>query len=64
MLRQARISENFDIEDYRRIHQDRLLTLFAVSASGRVRIATADKPLAPKPGDTLISLIFPDSPEF
>ncbi|WP_106418178.1 cation:proton antiporter [Salinicola tamaricis] len=64
VLRQAKISENFDIEDYRRIHQDRLLTLFTLSANGRIRTATAEKPLMPKAGDTLISLIFPDSPEF
>ncbi|KAA0020765.1 sodium:proton antiporter [Salinicola corii] len=64
VMRHARISDNFDIEDYRRIHQDRLLTLFTLSASGRIRIATSARPLNPKAGDTLISLIFPDSPEF
>ena len=64
MVRHANISDNFDIDDYRRIHHDRLLTLFTLSTSGRIRIATAEKPLNPKAGDTLISLIFPDSPEF
>lgn len=62
-FRRARISENFSLEDYRRIHDDRLLTLFCISSQGRIRIANSAVALEPKAGETLISLIYADSPE-
>ncbi|WP_163650451.1 sodium:proton antiporter [Modicisalibacter sp. 'Wilcox'] len=63
-LRSARLSESFTIDDYRAIHDDRLLPLFCIGQGGRLRVASDRQPLAPRAGETLISLIFPDSPEY
>ncbi|GAB2796756.1 sodium:proton antiporter [Halomonas shantousis] len=62
-LRSTKLTESFSLEDYLALHQQRLLPLFGINRNGRIRVATAETPLAPKPGETLISLIFPDSPE-
>lgn len=63
-LRSARLTENFGLAAYRDIHDQRLLPLFCIGQSGRIRIASDQMPLAARAGDTLISLIFPDSPEY
>jgi len=63
-LRSARLSESFGIDDYRAIHDNRLLPMFCIGQGGRLRIASNRQPLAPRAGETLISLIFPDSPEY
>lgn len=63
-LRSARISENFSLEDYRAIHAQHLLPMFCVGQNGRVRVANDAMALNPRPGETLISLIYPDSPEY
>ncbi|BBO55469.1 cation:proton antiporter [Cobetia amphilecti] len=62
-FRRARITESFSLEDYRKIHEERLLPLFCISSQGRIRIANTAVALEPKAGETLISLIHADSPE-
>lgn len=63
-VRKAKLSANFSIDDYRQAHQNRLLPLFCIGPNGRIRVANDRAPLTPRAGDTLISLIYPDSPEF
>ncbi|RKQ97256.1 sodium/proton antiporter (CPA1 family) [Kushneria sinocarnis] len=63
-LRVTRMTDSFGLEDYRRIHDNRLLPLFILSAQGRLRVIRADGPaLSLRPGERLISLIYADSPE-
>ncbi|MEC9482477.1 MAG: sodium:proton antiporter [Halomonas sp.] len=63
-LRSARITESFGLDDYRAIHDQRLIPMFCISHNRRIRIASNRAPLNPRPGETLISLICPDSPEY
>ncbi|WP_148254858.1 cation:proton antiporter [Aidingimonas lacisalsi] len=61
-MRRAPIAEGSRFEEQRRRHGDRWLPLLCIGQSGRVRLATAEAGLTPKRGDTLVSLIFADSP--
>ncbi|ABE59668.1 MULTISPECIES: cation:proton antiporter [Chromohalobacter] len=63
-VRKAKLSASFSFEDYRQAHQDRLLPLFCIGPNGRIRVANDRVPLAPRAGDTVISLIQVDSPEY
>ncbi|MFC4539380.1 NAD-binding protein [Chromohalobacter sarecensis] len=63
-IRKAKLSANFGIKDYRQAHRNRLLPLFCIGPNGRIRVANDRTPLTPRAGDTLISLVYPDSPEF
>ncbi|WP_240665375.1 hypothetical protein [Cobetia sp. ICG0124] len=45
------------------VQEARMLTLFCISSQGRIRIANSAVALEPKAGETLISLIYADSPE-
>ncbi|MCX2523312.1 cation:proton antiporter [Larsenimonas rhizosphaerae] len=62
-VRTASITDNFDMAAYEEIHGGQLLPLFVLSAQGKIRVAEASTPLAPKSGERLVSLIYPDSPE-
>ncbi|MFD2437850.1 cation:proton antiporter [Modicisalibacter luteus] len=63
-LRSARLTEDFNLQAYCAIHDQCLLPMFSIAPNGRIRVANTRTPLSPKPGDTLISLIYADSPEF
>lgn len=63
-IRSARLTESFGRDAYYQIHAGHLLELFSIGQSGRIRIASDRQPLTPKAGETLISLIYPTSPEF
>lgn len=62
-IRVARISASFGYKEYCRIHDNRLMPLFCISSNNRLRVVNTDNPLQLKPGERLISLIYPDSPE-
>lgn len=59
VLKQTRITEEFDFEDFLAQYDDSPLALFAITDKGRLRIATGTDRLDPKPGWTLTSLVNP-----
>ncbi|UYG08619.1 cation:proton antiporter [Halomonas sp. M4R1S46] len=61
-VQRLRFSEKTRLEEQRNAHGNRWLPLLCIGPSGRVRLATAEGGLTPRRGDTLVSLIFADSP--
>ncbi len=58
-VRSTRLTEAFGWKDYRKMHGDRGLLLFAVDERGSVRFAPADGELTPKPGWSVTVLTDP-----
>ena len=56
-IKRTGLSEEFTMEDFRALYGEQALPMFCKSENGQLKIATADKPLDPGPGDTLISLV-------
>ncbi|WP_227370864.1 cation:proton antiporter [Halomonas sp. M20] len=63
-LRSAQLHDEVDLEQYRELHDDKLMALFCIDTNGRIRVANSEIPLEPQPGETLISLVYPESPVF
>ncbi|WP_053070821.1 hypothetical protein [Halomonas sp. PR-M31] len=61
-LRSAHLHDEVDLEQYCELHDDKLMALFCIDANGRIRVANSEIPLDPQPGETLISLVYPESP--
>ncbi len=61
-VRRTTLSETFGIEKFRAMHGDRAALLFAVDPKGRLEVFSAEAPLQPGPGWTIIALVDP-SPE-
>jgi NhaP-type Na+/H+ or K+/H+ antiporter len=57
------LTEAFTIESFRQHYGDKAIPLFVVTASKRLTVVTAEQPVEPKPGDTLISLIEAEAEE-
>jgi hypothetical protein len=51
------LTAEFPYQRFRERYGDTAVILFVVTASGRLNVVTADQPVEPKPGDTLISLV-------
>lgn len=57
-VKATKITDTFKFADYQAQYGEGALPLFAIdNATGSLYVATVDKPLAPKPGQTVISLI-------
>ncbi|MGC3872435.1 cation:proton antiporter [Halomonas sp. GXIMD04776] len=63
-LRSAHLTDEITLEKYRALHEDKLMPLFCIDANERIRVANDEVPLDPQPGETLISLVYPESPAF
>ncbi len=61
-IRRTTLSETFGIENFRAMHGERAALLFAVDPKGRLEVFSAETPLQPGPGWTIIALVDP-SPE-
>lgn len=61
VIKQNRLTDEFGFEDFRARYGDGAVPLFLVRESGEILIFTADAPLAPKSGQTLISLVEPQT---
>ncbi|MCA9246551.1 MAG: sodium:proton antiporter [Planctomycetales bacterium] len=55
------ITEDFTFDDFRDRYGQSALPLGLIDAAGKLRIATVEMPLEPKPGDKLISLVEADA---
>ncbi|XKE46469.1 cation:proton antiporter [Halomonas organivorans] len=62
VVQRLRFGEKTRMETQRHAHGGRWLPLLCIGPSGRVRLATAEGGLTPRRGDTLVSLVFADSP--
>jgi NhaP-type Na+/H+ or K+/H+ antiporter len=51
------LSTEFTYQGFREHYDDTAIILFVVTAAGRLNVITAQQPVEPKPGDTLISLV-------
>ncbi|MDT8306574.1 MAG: sodium:proton antiporter [Anaerolineae bacterium] len=58
-IKATKLTEAFTYRDLQAEYGRRAIPLFAITARGKLRIATQDKPLQPEPGQTVISLILP-----
>lgn len=63
VVRTTRLTEKFDFGAYRARYGDSALPLFLVSEERALAIFTVNDPPAPRPGQTLISLVEGDRPE-
>jgi hypothetical protein len=56
-IKTTRLSDQFDYEAFQAFDQGEALLLFVISAAGYLAVHTMDTPLAPVPGQIIISLI-------
>lgn len=56
-IKTTRLSDQFDYEAFQALYQGEALLLFVISATDHLTIHTMDAPLAPVPGEMIISLI-------
>lgn len=61
-VRRTTLTETFTLADFQTLHEERATLLCALDPKGRLEIASAEKPLEPATGWTLLSLIDPESP--
>ena len=57
------ISDAFTFEDFRQRYGDSALVMFVITESGLLSVATAETPLEPISGETVIALVDPVDPE-
>ena len=62
VLKATPLTDQFDFQAFAARYGDDALLLFALTSDGRLHIATADAPLDPQPGQTVIALV-PDRGE-
>ncbi|HEX4131610.1 MAG TPA: sodium:proton antiporter [Pirellulales bacterium] len=61
VIKRTLITETFTFADFQALHGEAALPLFVVEASGNVDPAVAEGPIAPQPGQALVSLTEPRS---
>ncbi|WP_136248889.1 cation:proton antiporter [Halomonas borealis] len=61
-VRHRRCDDKTRLETLRQAHHGHWLPMMCIGPAGRLRLGTAESSLSPKRGDTLISLVFIDSP--
>lgn len=55
-IKTTRLSEQFDYDAFQAYYQYSALPLFVITSSGDLLVWTADQPLAPTPGQRIVSL--------
>ncbi|MGE5154373.1 MAG: cation:proton antiporter, partial [Bdellovibrio bacteriovorus] len=60
-IRRTTLSESFTLEDFRALHGEQAIPLFACDPKGRVEVFSAERPPEPAAGWTILALIDPDS---
>ncbi len=59
VIKVNRLTDEFDLEAFRRLYGEAAIPMFTIRESGEVSIMTVVSPPTPKPGMTLISLVDP-----
>ncbi len=62
-MRETRLTENFDFDDYHRKYSKMAIPLFALDAKQRLHIFTAENKVVPGPDWKVLSLIEPEDEE-
>lgn len=57
VVKKTSLTKDFDYQAYQRLHGDNALPLFVITEAKTLFVYTVDRPLFPKPGQTLISLV-------
>lgn len=56
VVKATRLTEEFDYASFKDLHGGGVLPMFVVTEAGQLLVSTEEKPLAPRPGQTLISM--------
>lgn len=59
VIKQTKLTEEFSLESYHKVHGDSALPMFLIADSGNVSVASVDSPLKPRSGQILVSLVDP-----
>ena len=59
LIKVTRLTEEFDFHAFQRLYGGRANPLFCMQEDGTLRVFTLDKPIEPRPGQKLISLVDP-----
>jgi len=59
VMKATRLSEEFAWPKFREQYGDEAILMFAIDGAGQLSISTADAPLKPGPGDTVMALVDP-----
>lgn len=57
VVKKTPLTEEFDYESFRQLYGESAIVLFVIESSGKLVVATADRPPAPQPGQTIVSLV-------
>lgn len=60
VIKATSLSEEFTWDDYLTLYGDSVQPMFVIAGS-KVTVVTPDKPIAPEPGQTVVSLVDPDA---
>jgi NhaP-type Na+/H+ or K+/H+ antiporter len=63
VVKATNLSDEFDYQAFRNLYGNSAIVLLVIDESGDLIVSTADGPLTPKPGQTLISLVDPPTEE-
>jgi hypothetical protein len=58
-VKTTKLTDQFDFDAFREQHGERSLPLFSIGANGTLTVATAEQPLAPRPGDKVVAVVEP-----
>lgn len=60
-LKTTKLSDEYQLDDFRELYGDSAYILFAIQEDGKVVVNTADMPITPMPGQTLITWVGPSA---
>ncbi|MEZ6318401.1 MAG: hypothetical protein R3B49_06560 [Phycisphaerales bacterium] len=60
VIKATNLSEEFTFKNFKTLYGPAAIPLFALSPSGQLTIGTAERPVSPGPGETIIAIVNPD----
>ena len=63
VVKKTTFTEEFDFDSFKALYGEQAIPIFLITESGELIIATLDRELTPKAGQTLISIVDPVSPD-
>lgn len=62
-VKTTKLTEEFDYSAFRKHYGEEAVILFVKREGGELTVCTADQPVSPRPGQTLLALVFPGDDE-
>ena len=59
VVKRTSLTEEFDFAAFKEMYGGEALPIFLINESGKLQVCTSANPSAPKPGQTLISIVDP-----